>query len=521
MTLVGVDGSPRSSLTDERGRFAIAASGAGQYVLEVKRIGVKRVSTPLTQFAAGETREFTIGVAAVIALQTEVIITEQSRCALRAEDGSRAAAIWDDVRAALVATELSVAERRFSATFRDYTRDLDPASGRVLLEQRTERRGVTTNPYVSAPPSELSEKGYIVSEAGNVRRYRAPDASVLISDAFVRDHCFRLTDGLALAPGTIGLAFKPTPARRKSDVTGTLWLDRATHELQFLDFDYVNEPEPRSEDATPGGQVSFKRLPSGAWIVERWRIRVPILELAASPRSRLGREFEPARVRVAAIREVGGAVVAADVGLEARDSTAAIVGTAFDSTTDAPLADALIRMVGTSHEARSTADGRFRLSGVAPGRYVVTLTHDRLDSLGVAAPREETVVRYPGGATVTLAIPTWSSIETALCPGAVSDTTVGVLRGTVRNVQGRPQPDIAVEVSWLQFETVTGTTATLTSRPMRIVTRTDQAGHYQVCSVRADHPLQITAIDAAQMRARADARIPKRRVGVIDLVLAK
>jgi hypothetical protein len=62
--------------------------------------------------------------------------------------------------------------------------------------------------------------------------------------------------------------------REVPDVRGTLWLDARTFELKLVEFKYSRLPVATTNRHV-GGEVRFARLPTGAWIVERWFIRMP------------------------------------------------------------------------------------------------------------------------------------------------------------------------------------------------------------------------------------------------------
>lgn len=100
----------------------------------------------------------------------------------------------------------------------------------------------------------------------------------------------------------MGLAFAPARGRTLPDITGTLWIDRTTAMLHHLDFSYIRLPEdlvaPRA-----GGRIEFLRVPSGAWIVRDWVIRMPQAVMKQRP---MGMGTYP---DVVGFKEVGGNAV--------------------------------------------------------------------------------------------------------------------------------------------------------------------------------------------------------------------
>ncbi len=71
-----------------------------------------------------------------------------------------------------------------------------------------------------------------------------------------------------------------------------------------------------------------------------------------------------------------------------------ITGVVTESESGQPIADVNIAVAGTALGAHSTADGRFLIPSIAPGRYLL-----RISRLGFAA-RSDSVVVNPGGTTV-------------------------------------------------------------------------------------------------------------------------
>jgi len=161
-----------------------------------------------------------------------------------------------------------------------------------------------------------------------------------------------------------------------SEIAGTLWLDRKTAELRDLEYEYRGLPNlplsVKSEDF--GGRVEFQRMPTGAWIVQRWVIRMPILvdkgPLAARSEGVIpgGVSTRPERVQLAAIREEGGEVVETVARGERRESAteaSTVRGIVFDSTRMEPLPNARVFFDGTQFSARTDASGRFAMHIVA------------------------------------------------------------------------------------------------------------------------------------------------------------
>lgn len=95
-----------------------------------------------------------------------------------------------------------------------------------------------------------------------------------------------------------------------------------------------------------------------------------------------------------------------------------VEGTVWDSTLATPLAGATVILSGTRRSTRSDARGRFRIAGVAEGRYEVRMSHPRIDSLGVELAAVPVDVAPGATGRAELAIP---SLETLWAMGAPLD----------------------------------------------------------------------------------------------------
>jgi len=282
----------RGVLADSAGAFRMEAPGPGLYTLWVERIGYRTSRYPAMRLRAGEvvSRRWAVAVEAVT-LEGVAVVAER-RCEVRPTEGVLLYRVWEEARKALNAMRWTEAQALLRYDVVLYDRLLDErrrSSARSEQNQTLTQQGVP--PFRSLPAADLARLGY-VRAVEDYTYYYAPDANVLLSDEFLDAHCFRLRDGRGSTQGMIGLSFEPVTRTRNADVRGTLWIDRATAELRFLEYGYtghaISDPEKL------GGRVEFGRLPDGPWYVREWWIRWP-------------------RVRATIIegyREVGGRVVA-------------------------------------------------------------------------------------------------------------------------------------------------------------------------------------------------------------------
>lgn len=314
--LVAADGSAvGGALLGENGRFVLRAPSPGRYAVHVQRVGWALTRDTTLDLAATDTVWRRISVAAVPVSLAEIRVTGRTGCDARA-DARETLLVWEEARKALDATMVTRGTRHIRASVVDYDRRLDPRSLRVRKETREERVGLVDQPYVSRPPESFSSEGYMQEMGGEMWLF-APDAEVLLSPAFLRDHCLRLVRGRGTRSGMIGLGFEPVESRRLTDIAGVLWLDVRTAELRDLEFRYTQLPDYMPADKI-GGRVEFARLPNGAWLMRRWVVRAPILERASQPRlsgvgygtrtagEGIGRDI---RMKVLGIREAAGEIL--------------------------------------------------------------------------------------------------------------------------------------------------------------------------------------------------------------------
>jgi hypothetical protein len=390
------------------GRFTVYAPGPGTYRVRAERVGrAATVSEPLA-LAMGETKALEL-IARREAVQLEAIVAEagESQCTLRRDSTGRVATVWEEARKALSSAEWARANQPRDFVVRRHVREMDPAS--LLIRKEQAESGVTrqVTPFRSLPAEQLAERGYVVRDGGSFIYY-APDAEVLLSDAFLDTHCFSLARDERKRPGQLGLAFEPARGRRLADVRGVLWLDQATAELREVEYEYTRvDADPgrgsaRRDGLAWGGKIEFGRAPEGEWYVRRWHIRMPVSGSRAPDGGGLRAQVD---LGLVAVKEEGAEVtqvrnVAGRVVVAARAGGGAVRGMVWDSTRSAGLAGATVFLVGTEHATQADSTGAFQLENVPEGRYGVAYVHPRADSLfyipepvevELAAGREDTV----------------------------------------------------------------------------------------------------------------------------------
>jgi hypothetical protein len=433
--LLGDRGIAAQGLTNEQGRIVLRAGTGGPYRIKVDRIGWSGLITaPVTLTAGAVHREELLMASTRIALPT-LEVRGRSRCAREGQGGALAAALWDEIGKALTAN-LVTHRQGLPLHVRGFVReaDLRGVVQRQWVESSTIGAG---HPFATLPPALLIESGFVQQDAWDSVTYAAPDAALLLSEAFVETHCFRAVPGDS---GLLGLAFEPTGDREVTDVRGTLWVHRETSELRFLEFRYTGLPALLRK-AELGGRVEFRRLPGGAWMVSDWHVRTPSL-IESEQRTRGNVQRSAARL-VGYLDKGGRAEVATD--LKGRVDRALVVGTVYDSLRETGLAGAVIRIKGITDSVLTDGAGSFSLAVPASGDQVLVVSHPRgfLLSQGTTRP---ILLSLGDTSRVMLTVPSLATMVRSACGAPVRGRSA--LLGIAWNGDGMPGAGFEARVRW-------------------------------------------------------------------------
>ncbi|MBV6520167.1 MAG: hypothetical protein MNPFHGCM_00272 [Gemmatimonadaceae bacterium] len=518
-----VDDSARtvaSALTSDRGLYGVRAPSAGRYRIEAKRIGVRRYTSAMFDLATGESRELNVQLDALLYTLPEVVVTALPLCKRDDRDGARVAALWDEARTALAATQISLRDRLFSARLVRYVRQIDPATLKVIDETRSDVQGVVDRPFFSLPAESLSAHGFWRKDQDGSTLYFAPDAAVLLSDRFQADHCFGYARPSRDRKGMVGLQFEPAKRRDVGDVRGTLWLDARTFELRFVEYQYTNLDD-FADNLRLGGEVHFARLRSGAWIVRRWFIRMPQVGRSVSPPVGLTSTAPSVLVRsvVYRLREEGGDVTAE--GLRVYEKPAMLIGEVLDSLRR-PLAGARVRLDGTPYSGVTGASGTFALDSLPAGNFDVVVEHADYDAIGLKAASADAVLAEGETVRLNLRASNTREIVSRLCPTRPPARDRGTLHVSVRNAATEgPLAFADLAVTWLE---VSGSGANLLSTTRQQDGTSDSRGGISFCGLPSRTLLtlnrrlgsdRLTPMDTLRLNqgeiARRVARVPAPR----------
>ncbi|MBX3172804.1 MAG: hypothetical protein KF709_00175 [Gemmatimonadaceae bacterium] len=161
------------------------------------------------------------------------------------------------------------------------------------------------------------------------------------------------------------------------------------------------------------------------------------------------------------------------------DAQGRIRGTLVDSLRGAdPIADAMIELVGTDRLERTDRRGRFEFSNVPAGTHVVRYASPRLDSLGIRALLDSTVVDGRSRVEVSLAVPSAGWFQQRYCAADLG--TSGILRGSVTDAAGSTRPGTPVAAIWDEAVLRVGQ---LLMETRATVDTTNAEGEYTLCGV--------------------------------------
>ncbi|HVH12393.1 MAG TPA: carboxypeptidase-like regulatory domain-containing protein, partial [Longimicrobium sp.] len=270
-----------ATLSDPEGEYRLTARTGGTYRLRVVRVGYAASAFAPVQLRAGETVDLPLRVESTRIVLEPVVVTGNARsCAGDLNDGAQAATLWDEARKALLSTTLAAEAGRYR--FVTETRELETsADGRTVRRDEVEYDTLDA-PFEARSAGALVSRGYVELTRRQVVVYGV-DAAAILSDEFLQHHCFGLRDGGEERLGLVGLEFVPLRSRRYPDVSGVLWIDRASAELRFVEYGYTGL-EFRGPVERLTGQLHFRQLPEGTWITEQWTLVVPVLRrIGSSP----------------------------------------------------------------------------------------------------------------------------------------------------------------------------------------------------------------------------------------------
>jgi hypothetical protein len=380
ITLLDARGSALGrNITDETGRYRIALPPQA-VTLRFVRIGFRPATATIPRSGAAVD---TLDVAMTsLPTMLDPVSVRANACPSRADAGP-ALGLLEQARAGLLNSVVARKANPASVVIIRFQRVMDGVSDRIASQSVTLDSTPRSTSSFSAvrSASEFVQAGF-VSDGNAGATFYAPDAEALLDDAFIAGYCFRLTKGDRSRPKEIGLGFAtPNRVRNRIDIDGVLWVDTATRRLQRLEFRYVGL-DRRLDDAHPGGWVSFREMPNGVVIIDRWSLRLPVIRID-SIYNRGTREYIATEVVDA--QETGGEV--AQIQWPSSPAWNASLGTLRVQAmthSKTPAVGASVRLDNTSYSARADSSGSITLTRLLPGPYKLVAVDTQLESIGVS-----------------------------------------------------------------------------------------------------------------------------------------
>ncbi|MDB4914749.1 MAG: hypothetical protein JWM95_2393 [Gemmatimonadetes bacterium] len=496
------------ALSNERGEYRLLAPAAGTYRIRTLRIGFRpSFSEPITVAGVQSIAQRLVLSGLPFSLDT-VKVAGRNACHTVGDSAAALFTVWEQVRTALAAAELSASSHAYTARTLAYERVLDRNSDRVREQKTTIGTSPVTKLWLTRPADSLRSGGYVIMSEDSTTYY-APGIEVLQSDTFLEDHCFRIVPSPDAA--RIGIEFTPSDDRRRvTEIRGVVWIDRASAELRSLEFKYANIP--REQEARAGGEMAFVRLRNGAWAISRWNIHMPVLAQRRVMGSIVRYETFVLEVKVE-----GGELLIASGGNDTlyRRPPLVLNGIVVDSASGVPVAGAFVGLLGTHSAGVTDANGRFAIENVFIGEYTAEVHTSALDAIAVVSQSNISVI--DSVTTIRLSVPSLGQLGMTLC-GVTPNTRTGIVVGNVRfRGDSALAKNLRVFATWNSLATSTvGSNSTHQQHAT-----TDAQGRFRICGVPIRTPLEIQAeIDSASakpvtvqivdgMFARADLLIDK------------
>jgi hypothetical protein len=368
-------------------------------------------------------------------------VVPDARCAPRA-DREQALALLDQARAGLLALVVAREANPARVTRVGFDRAMDVTGTRIVRQRvrvdSAADQTVSFNAVRSA--REFVRDGFRTTSGENQTLY-APDADILLDDAFARGYCFHLASPDSARRNEAGLAFAPANRRRgRVDIEGALWIDTAARALVNIEFHYRGVGE-QAELLGAGGYIGFRDVPGGVTMIDRWWLR--LVGGAAGPPEPEWERRAFSQQRMFDVSEIGGELVRADwrdgTKWEAPLGTLQITMARLDGSVAAGVGAALD---GTDYRAISDAAGRVTFAHLVPGPYQVVVVDPLLVPLGVVLPTPVVfAARRATTNVLRLVVPTVESFLAEACGVSTRGRRSAWLVARAMNSDGSPAND--------------------------------------------------------------------------------
>ena len=371
------------NISNERGEFRVALSPGMQRVRFI-RIGF-RPREAAVPAAENGVATLDVSMRALPTMLEAVRISANAKCPRR-DDSEVALALLEQVRAGLLATIVA--------------RDANPAAmvrlafDRLLDDDRIIGQTVRVDSIAAGAKSfsaafaaaDFVARGFM-ADSGGSQVFYGPDAEILLDERFSANYCFRIADAERSRPTQVGLAFAVAQRQRtRVDIEGTLWVDTVARALRDIEYRYQGL-DSRTNSVHPGGRISFREMPNGVVLIDRWSMRLPTIQrdyVMVGSHEQVREWFRP--------RDVGGELVRASWpgNYTWHGSLGRISGTVAVSRGRSP-AGIVVHLGDSPYRATTDSTGRFEFSDIFPGPYRITIDEPNLATLGLEIPTGDSV----------------------------------------------------------------------------------------------------------------------------------
>jgi hypothetical protein len=476
-----VDQNGRSlfgNFSDQGGHTVLRAPSGGRYVVRSDKVGYESWSSVELQLAGAVIR-VRAGMSPLRNPST-VIARSETVCQLLTPPGTPAGDLWVEIRKALTASALTDAQGLVPLDVDLYERALDRSLG-VVSERKEQRSRIPRRPATGISWDQIDSARRGAVAGGEV--YRAPEAATLVSEQFVRSHCYAAIRGYGPEVGLTGLEFRPAKVGSQPELTGILWLDPKANALRSLSFDYVNLPIPLRIARTTG-RVEFQQIPGGQWIVPRWYIRMPRVAQMTSVDSLLGYQEVGGTSRPAGTAAPASVVSAVIPATEdtVQGPQSFISGVVYDSTTGTPLQGVQVSTGGGRFKTTTTAGGHYDLAIDGPLSDNIVFEHPRLRLYRVATRVQS--ISLPSGVRgqANVLVPSYGTLRKTLCgQNETATESQGIAAGYVRDATGKAVPNAHVWATWQILWVEKNGRLVSTNQQRTVETDTGSDGSYLLC----------------------------------------
>jgi hypothetical protein len=140
-------------------------------------------------------------------------------------------------------------------------------------------------------------------------------------------------------------------------------------------------------------------------------------------------------------------VLCVDARAQHDSIVAHVHGTAFDSITNRPLADAFVGVVGGSWHTQTDSRGRFQFDSISTGFHAVVVQHPLLDTLGF--PGISARMKFSANEELRISTPSYATMWKRMCGARPISPDSGFVYGMVRDLaSNRPIAEAVVTIVW-------------------------------------------------------------------------